>query len=185
MGILSSFTFISLDGYYKGQNEDTTWHSHGEVELDFLEESFRSGDVFLFGRVTYELMAGFWPTPQAYKVFTSAIAKGMNQATKLVISKTLSTTSWANSRLLDENWQGELAELKKTTNIHLLGSGSILSQLADAGMIDLFKILVDPVAIGRGTPIFKGITNQLNLKLVASDSFKDGVNVLQYEMDQG
>ncbi|MEZ4945900.1 MAG: dihydrofolate reductase family protein [Cyclobacteriaceae bacterium] len=180
MATLSSFTFITLDGYYKGLSQDTSWHHHDKEGEKYSEESLASDSTLLFGRTAYEMMASFWPTPMASEMFPK-VAKGMNKAKKLVISSTLQSPQWKNTEVLNENWLDEIAQLKKKTNITLLGSGSILTQLANAGFVDQFQFMIDPVAIGEGTPIFKGLTHQLNLQLVHSRVFKSGTLLLTYK----
>lgn len=178
--MLSSFTFITLDGYYKGLSEDTSWHHHDKEGEKYSEESLATDSTLLFGRTTYEMMASFWPTPMAAEMFPK-VAKGMNKAKKLVISSSLQSPQWNNTEVLKKNWLDEITILKKNTNISLLGSGSILTQLAEAGLIDRFQFMIDPIAIGAGTPIFKGLTQQLHLQLVHSRVFKSGTLLLTYE----
>ncbi|GAB1444803.1 MAG: dihydrofolate reductase family protein [Cyclobacteriaceae bacterium] len=179
MPTLSTFTFITLDGYYKGFSEDTSWHHHDKEGEKYSEESLASDSTLLFGRTTYEMMASFWPSPRAKEMFPK-VAEGMNKAKKLVISSSLKSPQWKNTEVLNKNWLDKISSLKKKTNITLLGSGSILTQLAEAGLVDQFQFMIDPVAIGEGTPIFKGLTNQLNLKLVNSRIFKSGTVLLTY-----
>jgi len=85
---LTVFDFVSLDGYYKGLNEDISWNKHSAEEAEFSVENVRSGNTLLFGRVTYQMMESFWPTPDAMKVLPE-IATGMNNADKIVFSKSL------------------------------------------------------------------------------------------------
>lgn len=85
---LSVFNFITLNGFYKGPGGDISWHKHGEEGSKFSEENLKSANILLFGRVTYEMMAGFWPSPMAYETFP-AVAEGMNNTDKIVFSKTL------------------------------------------------------------------------------------------------
>jgi dihydrofolate reductase len=92
-----------------------------------------SGDTLLFGRVTYEMMAAFWPTPDAAK-YDPLVAEEMNKADKIVFSRTLKKAAWNNS---------------------------IITQLADQGLIDEYQIMLDPVAIGGGSAIFKGLKTNL------------------------
>lgn len=183
MAKLSVFNFVSLDGYYKDVNNQTDWHTHdGEDERKLSDEGSQSGSITLFGRVTYEMMAGFWPTPMAYEMFPTT-ADGMNKSQKIVFSNTLIKADWENTKVVSGNLIDEVKKLKKTTNSELiiLGSGSIVSQLADADLIDQYMFLVDPIAIGKGTSIFKGIKNQLNLRLISSKPFKSGAILNTYE----
>lgn len=180
MGKLSTFTFISLDGYFKGSNGGTDWHHHDREDEQYSEESLQSGSILLFGRTTYEMMAAFWPSPEAKAMFP-IVAEGMNSAKKLVISSTLKSPEWRNTEVLNKNWIDKIGSLKKESDITLLGSGSILTQLVDANLVDQFQLMIDPVVLGNGTSIFKGISSQLDLQLTSSKTFKNGKLLLNYE----
>ncbi|MEO7176839.1 MAG: dihydrofolate reductase family protein [Saprospiraceae bacterium] len=182
MRILNSFTFITINGLYKGLLEDISWHGHGGgEEADFASKNAQSNHVLLFGRKTYDMMSAFWPTPMAAESMPE-IAKGINSAEKIVFSRTLKVADWNNARIIGEDMIKKIKELKKTegNDMTLLGSGSILSQLSDAGLIDQYDIMIDPVAIGQGAPIFQSIQNQLNLKLKSQRVFASGTILLQY-----
>lgn len=99
---LSVFNFISLDGYFEGPKGDISWHRHGEEETEFAVEAQKSGHNLLFGRLTYELMASFWPTPFAIEN-DPVMAAGMNSANKIVFSRTLEKAEWDNTRLVKDN----------------------------------------------------------------------------------
>lgn len=161
---LSVFNFISLNGCYKGPNEDISWHKHGKEENEFAEEDISSDNILLFGRVTYEMMAGYWPTDEAIKN-EPELAEGMNKSEKIVFSKTLNEANWNNTRIISSNIIDEIKKIKLTPgkDMTLLGSGKILTQFAEAGLIDNFQIMVDPVVISNGTSIFADIKNNLNL----------------------
>jgi len=180
---LSTFTFISLDGYYKGENNDISWHKHGQEEGEFSAESLKAENTLLFGRVTYEMMAGFWPSPMAFESFPDT-AEGMNKAEKIVFSKTLNSVDWKNTKLAKGDVIEEVKTLKASpgNDLTILGSGSIVTQLAEQGLIDEFQIMIDPVAIGAGKPLFKNISQQLSLKLVNSRTFKSGVVLNSYQL---
>jgi dihydrofolate reductase len=106
----------------------------------------------------------------------------MNKAEKIVFSKTLKKADWQNTRIISENILDEIRKLKEGAGkgMTLLGSGSILTQMADAGLIDEYQIMIDPVAITKGTPIFKNIKHQLDLKLTNTRTFKSGAVLLCY-----
>ena len=179
---LNSFTFLSLNGYYKGENEDTSWHSHGEEEGKYSEQSLSADNILLFGRTTYEMMSNFWPTPMAAEMFP-AVAAGMNKAQKIVFSNTLKTTEWNNTSIMSGDIVEQTRQLKssKGNDLTILGSGSIVSQFSDAGLIDIYQIMIDPVALSSGTSLFEGMTKQVDLKLIDSKIFKSGVVLLTYE----
>jgi dihydrofolate reductase len=179
---LSVFNFLTLNGYYKGPAEDISWHQHGEEEGDFAAEGAKTESVLLYGRKTYQMMASFWPTAEGKK-FNSAVAEGMNNSEKIVFSRTLKTATWQNTKIIKDNIVEEIENLKKTPgkDMTMLGSGSILTQFAEAGLIDVFQFMVDPVALGDGTALFQGLKKSLNLKLTGSKTFKTGVVLLNYE----
>lgn len=179
MSTISAFVFTSLNGYYKGPDEDISWHHHGEEELKFSEESVSKGNTLLFGRVTFEHMKAFWPTPAAAQNMPK-IAKGMNNSEKLVMSRTLRESDWQNTNFLSSDWVQELAEIKKHTDITLLGSGSILTQLATENLLDELQLMIDPRAIGAGSTIFKGLTRPLNFQLKDHRIFNTGNVLLTY-----
>ena len=109
------------------------------------------------------------------------IAEGMNNAEKIVFSKTLSNADWKNTRIVNDNILEQVKKLKAADgDLTILGSGSIVTQLAENGLIDEYQLMIDPVAIGQGTPLFKNINHQLDLKLVDSRTFKSGVILLRY-----
>lgn len=179
---VSMFNFITLNGFYKGANDDISWHVHGGEEAKFSEEGAQSESILLFGRKTYEMMYSFWPTPQAYESFP-IVADGMNKSQKIVVSNTVDTAAWNNTTILKGNLAEEIKKLKRQpgNDITILGSGTIVTQLAEAGLIDVYQIMIDPVAISEGTPIFKGIGHNLSLKLTDTKIFKSSVVLLCYE----
>lgn len=181
MGKLSVFNFVSLDGYYKDANNKTDWHQHGGEERKFSEEGAQSDSILVFGRITYEMMAGFWPTPMAHDMMP-IVADGMNTSEKIVFSKTVKKAHWNNTRVISDNIVDEMKKLKAgNKDLTILGSGTIVTQFAEEGLIDTYMFMVDPIAIGKGTPIFKGLTQPLKLKLVSTRAFKSGVVLNTYE----
>ena len=179
---ISSFNFTSINGFFKGPNGDISWHKHGPQENEYGKEGAQSGNILLFGRVTYEMMAAFWPTPNAAKMFPE-MAAAMNSAEKMVFSNTLKKADWANTSIVKGNIFDEMRKLKQTPgrDMTILGSGSIVTQFAENGLIDEFQFMIDPVALGNGTPLFSNMQQQLNLELVNSRIFKSGVVLLCYK----
>lgn len=180
---LLAFNFITLNGFYKGPNEDINWHRHGKEENEFAANNMKSdGATLLFGRVTYEMMASYWPTSMALEN-DAAVAKGMNKAEKIVFSRTLKKVSWNNTSLVKGDMVEEVKKMKQMPgkDMVVLGSGSIVTQLTDAGLIDEYQLMIDPVALGKGTPIFKNLKHPLDLKLISTKNFKSGVVLLCYQ----
>ncbi len=178
---LRVFNFVTLNGFFKGPNDDISWHRHGPEEDRFSAESLKAGSILLFGRVTYEMMANFWTTPMAAKN-APEVAAGMNSAEKIVFSRTLKKVDWKNTRVVKDNIVEEVEKMKRTggKDLTVLGSGSIVTLFAEHGLIDEYEIMVDPVVIGAGTPIFNNIKQKLDLKLTATRTFKSGVVLLSY-----
>lgn len=178
---LSLFNFTTLNGFFKGPGGDISWHKHGEEESRYSEKALALDSTLLFGRITYEIMAGYWPTPEAYES-SPVVAAGMNRSEKIVFSRTLKTAEWNNTRIISDNIVKEIKNMKRMQgkDMAILGSGSIAALLAEHGLIDRFQIMLDPVAIGNGTPIFSGINKPLQLKLIRSKTFKSGVVLLDY-----
>ena len=179
---LISFNFISLDGYYKGLNEDISWHKHDPEWSTYATEGLQTGGTLLFGRVTYQMMESYWTMPSVAENDPEVYA-GMNQSHKIVFSKTLQKVSWNNTRLIKGTLVEEVTKLKQQpgNDITILGSGTIVTQLAEAGLIDEFQVLVNPVIIGNGTPLFKGLSQRVKLKLTNSRVFGSGNVLLCYQ----
>ena len=181
MGKVIAFNFVTLNGYFKGPQEDVSWHRHGAEEGEYAAKMLESGGTLLFGRVTYEMMAGYWASPEAKKN-DPIVAEGMNDAEKIVFSRTLKKAEWSNTRLVRDNLGGEVKKLKQIgKDMAVLGSGSIVTQLADQGLIDEYQIMVDPVVLGDGTPLLQGIQRKLDLKLTGTRAFPSGVVLLSYQ----
>lgn len=177
-----AFNFLTINGFYKGVNDDSSWHVHGEEGNKFSENKLHADNILLFGRKTYELMSGFWPTPMAHEIYP-LVAKRMNESEKIVLSQTLKTAGWNNTRILSGNTIDQIRQLKSSPgkNIAILGSGSIINQLTDEALIDEYEFLIDPLALGQGTPVFENIKNKLELKLMNCQVFeKSGQVVLKY-----
>jgi len=128
-------------------------------------------------------MERFWPTPMAAELFP-IVAENMNKSEKIVCSNTLKKVNWKNTTILSGDIIEQLEKLKKSSKkpITILGSGSLLTQLSDANLIDQYIIMLDPVALGKGTSIFEGLKTTMELRLVSSRVFeKDGIVLLTYE----
>ena len=182
---LISFTQVTLDGYFTGRNGDASWAHEGQQDAEwnaFVAENASGGGQLLFGRVTYELMVSYWPTPAAYEN-DPIVADRMNSLPKVVFSRTLDKASWSNTRLLNGDLATEVRKLKREPGdgMVILGSGSIVSQLAQAGLIDEYQIVVKPVALGEGRTMFEGIKQKLSVKLTKTRAFTNGNALLCYE----
>lgn len=181
MGSLNSFIFVSLNGFYKGKDEDISWHRHGEEESQFAAQSMQKGEgILVFGRKTYEMMAAWWPTAEARQQMPE-VAAGMNEAKKIVISNSLQKVNWENTTVLNTDIIASLTELKDRYDMTILGSGALVASLAGFGLIDTFDVMVDPVALPEGTAFLDGISKKIDLELKSTRTFKSGVTLLSYK----
>ena len=174
------FNMITLDGFFEGPNQDISWHNVDDEFNEFAIDQLNEVDTLLFGRVTYQVMASYWPTE--FAISDDPIVAGlMNSLPKIVFSKTLEKAEWNNSRLVKENIVEEVLKLKGQPgkDIAIFGSSDLAVTLATHDLIDEYRIIVNPVFLGGGTPLLKGIKDQLNLKLLKARMFKSG-NVLLY-----
>ncbi len=170
----------SLDGFFEGPNREIDWHNvdkeFNEYAIDFLN----SVDALLFGRVTYQLMASYWPTATAIEN-DPMVADKMNSLPKIVFSRTLDKVEWRNTRLVKENIAEEVSKLKQQPgkDLAIFGSSDLALTSIQHGLIDEYRIMVNPVVLGNGKSLFKGIRERLNLKLLKTQTFASG-NVLLY-----
>jgi dihydrofolate reductase len=166
---LIAFNHVSLDGYFVDANGGMNWakSDHKDAEWNaFVAENASGEGPLLFGRVTYELMASYWPTPIAEQ-HDPVVAERMNNLPKVVFSRTLAMASWNNTKLVKGDMVAEVRRMKKESGegMAILGSGSIVSQLAPEGLIDEYQVVVNPVVLGKGRTMFDGVKEKLNLKL--------------------
>jgi len=182
---LTVFNHVSLDGYFtdadgemsfarRMPNEDAEWDA-------FTAGNASGGGALVFGRVTYEMMASFWPTPMAMQSMPE-VAAGMNRMQKVVFSRTLAEATWQNTRLVKGDLAAETRKLKNESgpDMVIFGSGTIVAQLAQHGLIDGYQIIVNPVVLGRGRTLFEGGAKALKLRLSSSRAFRNGNVLLGY-----
>ena len=174
------FNLTSLDGYFEGPDRDINWHNVDDEFNEFAIQHTGEFGTFLFGRLTYELMASYWPTDAA-KRDDREIAEILNSSPKIVFSKTLERADWENTRLVKDNFVEEVVQLKqqKGKDIAIFGSSDLAVTLLEHNLIDEFRIMVNPIVLGEGKPILQGVKTRLSLKLFKTRTFKSG-NVLLY-----
>lgn len=180
---LSAFDNVSLDGYFVDGRGDMSWAHKQDAEWSaFTSENASGGGALLLGRVTYEMMASFWPAPAA-AAMNPVVAEGMNRMPKVVFSRTLESAAWQNTRLVKGDLVSEVRKLKAEPgpDMVILGSGSIVSQLSQARLIDEYQVVVHPIALGRGRTLFEGLESRLNLTLKRTRAFGNGCVVLWYQ----
>jgi dihydrofolate reductase len=179
------FNHISLDGYFTDANSNMSFAQNPIPDLEwnaFVAGNAGGGGVLVFGRVTYDLMVGFWPTPMAAEQMPD-VAERMNNLPKVVFSRTMEKAGWNNTRLVKDDLTGVVRTMKQGDgdNMVIFGSGIIVSQLAQEGLIDEYQFVLDPVVLGEGRTMFDGVREKFSLKLKSSRTFANGNVLLCYE----
>jgi dihydrofolate reductase len=173
------WNLLTLDGYFEGgKSWDLEWHNHvwGEELERFSLEQLRSADMLLFGRITYQGMAAYWPTAK------EEVADLMNGLPKVVFSRTLVAADWANTTLIHDDAGAAVLKLKEQGDgdLFVFGSGNLSETFIRAGLFDEYRLLIAPVILGNGNPLFgRGLDHQL-LKLLEARPLASGGVVLRY-----
>ncbi len=178
------FDMATLDGFFAGPNGEIDWHHVDEEFNEFAIAQLNAADGLLFGRATYQGMASYWPTDMA-RTNDPIVADKMNTLPKIVFSRTLERVEWNNTRLVKGNIAEEISKLKQQPGQDwlLFGSADLASTLTNLGLIDEYRVMVNPVVLGSGQPLFKGIQDKLYLKLVNTRVFRSGNVLLCYQLD--
>jgi dihydrofolate reductase len=174
------WNLVTLDGFFEGPKSwDLDWHDSvwgEELERLSLEQAQTIG-MLLFGRVTYEGMAGYWQSQKG------EIADFMNAVPKVVFSRTLSKAEWSNTRLVKDKAEEEVKRLKDQPgkDLFIFGSANLSSTLMRAGLIEEYRLCMAPVILGGGNPLFKASPARLTMKLLEARPLKSGGVILRYQ----
>lgn len=184
MPTLSAFMNVSIDGCFCDSKGDlgAFYAMRADPEFQaFTEENAKGGGRLVFGRKTYDMMAGYWPSPMA-KQQNPVVAGQMNAREKFVISHEMKTADWANTTVLNGDLAAEVKKLKAApgTDMVILGSGSIVSQLTEAKLLDGLQLVVNPIVFGDGRKLMEGLGKTLSWTLTRSRAFKNGAVFLNY-----
>jgi dihydrofolate reductase len=176
---------ITLDGMFDGLNGENDWFIPGDAENKAVHETGTAVNTLLMGRVTYEHMIRFWPTVTDDSDFPEPVkvqAKEINEMPKLIVSKTLKNLTWQNTKLIEGDLIDAVKKLKQgdEPGFLILGSGTIVQQLTEAGLIDEYVFILTPTVLGQGRPQFKQ-DSKVDLELVKSQAFPSGNVVLHYK----
>jgi dihydrofolate reductase len=174
---------VSLDGFIEGPNRELDW-TIVDKEIDsYADDLLSTVDAILLGRRTYQLFAGFWPTASTEE---EIIANKMNEIPKFVFSRTLDKAPWGkwnNARLVRENIAEEISKMKKQPgkNMVIFGGASLAQTFMQHDLIDEYRLLVQPIVLGSGTPLFKSGSDRIDLQLLKTQKFNSGVVGLYYQ----
>ena len=191
-----SFMHISLDGFVAGPKGEMDWIKVDEEIFDHVGKRISEGDTALYGRVTYEMMEGYWPTAGDKPAATRhdiEHSKWYSKVHKVVLSKTMKDeglpagqTGLTNTKIISENLSNGINEIKQqgTKDILLFGSPTATHSLIQLNLIDGYWLFVNPIVLGRGIPLFADIKNRIKLKLLTTRQFTCGVTELNYTVDK-
>ena len=179
---------VSLDGFFEGPDRDISWHVVNEELSRYLNEEFRTMGAFMFGRVTYELMADVWPTADRNPDLSAAqieFAGIWLDMPKFLFSRTVTEAGW-NTAVIHDVVPEQIAELKAQSGGDIVLSGANLAAtFMREGLIDEFQIFVHPVVLGEGRRLFEVADVRVNLNLEGTRTFSNGVVSLRYSVDRG
>lgn len=180
-----AFMHVSLDGFAAGPDGEMDFFAIDEEIYKDVADLTNTVDTALYGRTTYTMMESYWPTVPANPSSTKEEldhAHWVENVQKIVFSTTLEQVGWNNTRLVKGNIAEEVARLKQQpgTNMMIFGSPRLTHTFIRLGLIDEYRINVNPVVLGRGIPLFKDITEQIPLKLLTAKTFRSGVVGLHY-----
>lgn len=179
------FMHTSLDGFVAGPNGEMDWIRFDDELFDFVATMTDKADTALYGRVTYEMMQGYWPTagenPNASK-HDKEHSAWYKKVSKIVLSRTLSGEGLENTTVISDQLASKINAIKNKEgkDILIFGSPRASHSLLGLGLIDAFWIFVNPVLLGQGMPLFQNVTDKINLTLVESKLFSCGVIALHY-----
>jgi len=184
---ITMLNWMSVDGYYADSNGGIDWMQE-DIDVDKYLHGTPNQDekpgTVIFGRVTYQLFESVWPKmaadPKAPKAMRDT-GEQLDQMYKIVFSKTLEQVTWKNTWLIKGDPAEETKKIKNSegTDIMIFGSGTIVQQLSNAGLIDDYLIVMTPVVLGNGKKLFENV-NKINLKLKEAKDFKSGNVILHY-----
>lgn len=180
------FNMVSVDGFFAGVDGNLNWHNVDDEFNKFAIEQMKDFRTILFGRTTYQLFESFWPAalkdPKTSED-NRKVAQNINDLEKIVFSNTLEKVTWNNSKILKNIDSEEIKKLKQEPgkNIVIFGSGTIVQALTNLNLIDEFRLMVNPVVLGQGKPMFKDMRDKVNLKLLNAKIFENGNVLLCYQ----
>ncbi|MCK9860207.1 dihydrofolate reductase family protein [Paenibacillus sp. ATY16] len=182
------FMHVSLDGYASDLNGGLDWIPYNEELEKYAEEVVAEVEAPVYGRTTYRMMEGYWPTmldnPDA-SVHEMEHARWLQDVQKIVISGTMDKAEWDNTILIKENIAEQIKELKEQPgkNLVIFGSPGAAKTLLELGLIDEFLLTICPVVLGSGKSVFEG-SEKVKLKLLSSRTFKSGIIATRYELEK-
>jgi dihydrofolate reductase len=180
MGKLIISSFVSIDGYLAAPNDELVPPEPSPDLFRYFIEPNHACGAFIYGRITYEFMVGYWTSAAA----DAAMAKQLAAQRKVVFSRTLKTADWGNVTISrGSDLAGDIAALKRETekDIAILGSAQLANAFLAAGLVDGLHLLVNPLMLGGGKLLFQGGYGRNAWKLINARPFDSGAVLLDYE----
>jgi len=179
---------ISLDGYVAFTKGELDKFPVGDDNLEFVCRLTDDADTALFGRISFELLNGYWPDRNKHSDATKSeieFSNWYNNAEKIIFSKTLEEAALNNTRIISDHSADQIIDLKQQPgkDILIFGSPSISQLLMQMDLIDSYWIFVNPIIFGAGIPLFSGVTTTKKLKLIATKQLSNGEIALNYILD--
>jgi dihydrofolate reductase len=194
---IMTFDWVTADGYFSAPDGNLDWVVPDKEQAQAAAEDIANFDTVLFGRRTYEIFEKFWAhvvvdeagtvpdphRPERRSPEHGAMAIALNTMSKLVFSRTMNDVAWRNSRLIRELDPREIETMKRQPgkDMIIFGSGSIVSQLTQHGLIDEYQFAVCPILLGKGEPLLTGVSKQVRLDLREARPLSSGDVMLRYE----
>ncbi|GAA1869222.1 dihydrofolate reductase family protein [Asanoa iriomotensis] len=181
MGRLFLHINASLDGYVNDADGEIDWHFADDEFQRYLDDLLDDIDGMVFGRVAFEELAGYWPTAGADA--SPVQVSRMHELPKYVLSRTLRHTAWHNSHVLGDDPGAALTEIKRQSrrDLALFAGGRAASAAVGLGVVDEYRIVVNPVLLGGGTRLFDGTYPRTELRLTGTREFTSGALIVTYE----
>jgi len=182
--------FYSLDGLMSDSEDKQDWVTENfSADMGaYVDSAYAGSDTLLLGAVTYKIMAAYWPTadtnPDAFEG-DAEFASTINSMKKIVFSKAPLTPDWNNSEFWPQVEADKIRRMKADDgkNMLIVGSASIVQQLTALRLIDEYHLLVHPVILSQGKPLFHGLEQRHPLKLLEAKPFENDVVLLRYQSD--
>ena len=181
------FNMVSVDGSFAGVDGNLDWHNVDDEFNKFAIEQLREFQTILFGRTTYQMFESFWPAalkdPKTSED-NRKVAQNINDLEKIVFSSTLENVKWNNSKILKEINPEEIKKLKQEPgkDMVIFGSGTIVQAMTNLNLIDEYRLMINPIILGQGKPMFKDMRDKVNIKLLSTKTFKNENVLLCYQV---
>ncbi|SKA44691.1 Dihydrofolate reductase [Chitinophaga eiseniae] len=178
---------VSLDNYVCDEKGGLDWMVYDKELEDYADELMQTVGMPLYGRTTYGMMAGYWPTvlerPDSASEHSLKHARWVQDIPKVVFSTTMEKAEWNNTRLIKGNIAEEVEKLKATPgkDLMIFGSPGLVKTFLELDLIDEYRLTIQPMAIGAGKHLFDDLKKPVKLKLLSSKQLKSGVIAAHYE----